>query len=151
MKHIITLVAVVLLAACSAEHESLGEPTLQELRGRFVVINYWAQWCKPCIEEIPELNELDEKNNNISVLGVNFDGATGPELAQQEKRLGVDFPTLTTDPSAELGIARPVVLPTSIIVGPEGEVLNKLVGPQTLASLQQAIAAYDNAVPQAQD
>jgi thiol-disulfide isomerase/thioredoxin len=143
LKHVTTLLTALLLVACGGEPESMGEPSLRELRGDFVVINYWAPWCKPCIEEIPELNELDARHDNVSVLGVNFDGATGQELAQQEERLGVAFPTLTADPSAELGIPRPVVLPTTIIVGPDGEVFDKLVGPQTLASLEQAIAAYE--------
>ena len=142
MKHVIATLLALLLAACGGEPESASAPSLQDLRGRFVVINYWAQWCKPCIEEIPELNELDATHDNVSVLGVNFDGATGPELAQQEQRLGVAFPTLTTDPFAELGIPRPVVLPTTIILGPDGEVFSKLVGPQTLESLEAAIAAY---------
>ena len=61
-----------------------------DFRGRWVLVNYWAEWCKPCLEEIPELNELD-KAPDISVLGVNFDGVTGPALEQlglQETRLG---------------------------------------------------------------
>ena len=142
MKQVIATLLALLLAACGADPGTANAPSLLDLRGRFVVINYWAQWCKPCIEEIPELNELDAAHDNVSVLGVNFDGATGPELAQQEERLGVAFPTLATDPFAELGIARPVVLPTTMIVDPQGEVFSTLIGPQTLESLEAAIAAY---------
>src|SRR5690554_8199665 len=62
-------------------------------RGQWVLVNYWAEWCKPCLEEIPELNELD-KAPDIAVLGVNFDGVTGAPLVElgerrsEERRVG---------------------------------------------------------------
>jgi thiol-disulfide isomerase/thioredoxin len=103
-----------------------------------VVINYWAKWCKPCIEEIPELNELDHLHDDITVLGVNYDGATGEDLATQLRDLNVAFPTLDEDPAELLGQPRPSVLPTTLIINPEGELVHSLVGPQTLESLLAA-------------
>jgi len=132
---IVTLSAI--LAACSPEQAS--EPnTLQSLRGQWVVINYWAKWCKPCIREIPELNRLNSEHSDITVLGVNYDGASGEELATQEATLGVEFQTLPADPAAELGTPRPVVLPTTLIFDPEGQLRATLVGPQTEESLLAA-------------
>ena len=125
------------LAACSPAEKNAGTLQLDELRGQWVVINYWAVWCKPCIQEIPELNELAELPQ-VTVLGVNYDGVTGDELAQQLQKLGVDFPVLTTDPAPQLGIARPVVLPTSLVLDPQGKLQGTLVGPQTLESLAAA-------------
>lgn len=103
------------------------------------MINYWAQWCKPCIKEIPELNTLDQKYPQVTVLGVNYDGATGEELAVQRAKFGIEFTALTTDPASQLGTPRPVVLPTTLILDPTGQLSATLVGPQTLASLVQAI------------
>lgn len=108
---------------------------IQSLRGQWLVINYWAQWCKPCIEEIPELNALDSEYEHVAVLGVNYDGTTGAELQRQERTLGVAFPTLREDPAALLGQPRPTVLPTTLILNPEGDIVATLVGPQTLESL----------------
>ena len=100
-----------------------------------MVVNYWAQWCTPCIREIPELNALNQHYPLVNVLGVNFDGATGEQLATQVRELKIDFPMLAEDPAADLGLSRPAVLPTTLILNPAGELTEVLVGPQTLESL----------------
>ena len=125
------------LAACSPAEKPGNTLQLDELRGQWVVINYWAIWCKPCIQEIPELNKLAEMPQ-VTVLGVNYDGISGEELDQQLQKLGVTFPTLKTDPAAQLGLARPVVLPTSLVLDPQGQLSDTLVGPQTLETLATA-------------
>jgi thiol-disulfide isomerase/thioredoxin len=137
MKAALYLLLALTLAACSGERGPPGE--LSGLLGRWVVINYWAEWCTPCIKEIPELNELAEQNPDLAVVGVNFDDAEGEELARQITQLGIAFPILAEDPAARLGIPRPAVLPTTLILDPEGKLANTLVGPQTLESLAAAI------------
>ena len=138
MKLPITLLLASCLAACGGSQVPVGALDLQSLRGQWVVINYWAQWCKPCIKEIPELNELDREFTGVTVLGVNYDGATGEELVAQIDKLGVSFTTLAEDPAAVLGVPRPVVLPTTLILGPDGQLRETLVGPQTLETLAVA-------------
>ena len=128
---------LLLVAACSPAGAPHSNLRLDELRGQWVVINYWAIWCKPCAQEIPELNTLAE-SPGVTVLGVNFDGAGGEELEQQLRQLDIRFPTLEVDPAAELGVARPVVLPTSLVIDPSGKLRETLVGPQTLQSLAAA-------------
>ena len=138
MKKIIVVTLTLLLCACNGEPPASTALTLKNSSGTWRVINYWAQWCKPCIKEIPELNELAQEHPQITVLGVNYDGATGEQLAQQVAELGIAFPNLATDPAAELGMERPRVLPTTVILTPTGELSATLVGPQTLASLLRA-------------
>lgn len=137
----ITCLALLMLLLAGCQPPAItgdNSALLDSLRGQWVVINYWAKWCKPCVEEIPELNELDRKHDNITVLGVNYDGATGEELATQLRDLKVAFPTLDQDPAELLGQPRPSVLPTTLIINPEGELVHSLVGPQTLESLLAA-------------
>ena len=129
---------LLVLAACDQQNATRPQSTLEQLRGQWVLINYWAQWCKPCIEEIPELNAVDESYDNITVLGVNYDGATGEELARQAGALGVTFSNLARDPAGELGISRPVVLPSTLVLDPTSQVVTTQVGPQTLETLKQA-------------
>jgi thiol-disulfide isomerase/thioredoxin len=124
--------------ACGQPGNNAQAPRLQDLHGQWVVINYWAPWCKPCIEEIPELNALDKAYSNVTVLGVNYDGVTGSELEQQRRELDVQFASLEIDPSQALGVPRPMVLPTTFIVNPQGELTATLIGPQTLETLAQA-------------
>ena len=145
MNRCIYLGFIFFLLACTDQSNTAPGATLQDLRGQWVVINYWAQWCKPCIEEIPELNAVDQAYDHITVLGVNYDGATGQELEEQQKRLGLAFASLPNDPSAQLNIPRPVVLPTTLILDPEGQLVTTLVGPQTKQSLLQAMELTDNA------
>jgi thiol-disulfide isomerase/thioredoxin len=123
------------LTACQPSAPESNADLLQSLRGQWVVINYWAEWCKPCIKEIPELNALDRDHDTVTVLGVNYDGATGDALQAQLDALQVQFKTLAEDPAALLGLDRPSVLPTTLIINPAGELLDTLVGPQTLESL----------------
>jgi len=124
-----------LLGACSGGSAPPERLQLEQYAGRWVVINYWATWCKPCIQEIPELNALDKQYPQVTVLGVNYDGASGEELARQAQDLGIDFTMLSTDPATALGVPRPVVLPTTLIIDPGGVLRQTLVGPQTLQSL----------------
>ncbi len=137
MKFLLCLGVALSLLACTREQAATPEADLEALHGQWVVINYWAPWCKPCIEEIPQLNALDRTYDQVTVLGVNYDGADGEELALQRQTLGVEFASVT-DPSAQLGTPRPVVLPTTLILDPQGELAATLVGPQTLESLAQA-------------
>lgn len=131
------LLWLLLLTACAPSAPPGNTLQLDELQGQWVVINYWAIWCKPCAQEVPELNALDELPG-VTVLGVNFDGASGAELAQQLQQLAIQFPTLDADPAAQLGLARPSVLPTTLVLDPSGKLRETLVGPQTLQSLRLA-------------
>ena len=141
---LLSLLLTQILSACGARDNNGLQ--LDELRGQWVLINYWAQWCKPCIKEIPELNALNRDYPQVTVLGVNYDGATGQELDAQLDKLGVDFTTLAQDPAAQLGVPRPAVLPTTLVLGPDGTLRQTLVGPQTLESLAHAA---EQALPQA--
>ena len=154
MNRILMLTLVAVLTACGADQpKTTTTLDLQALNGQWVVINYWAQWCKPCIKEIPELNALDSKYPQVAVFGVNYDGLTGDELAQQVSELNIDFPTLAEDPAPRLGTARPMVLPTTLVLNPDGRLAQTLVGPQTLESLALATgqAAMPAASPTAED
>ena len=80
----------------------------------------------------------------MTVLGVNYDGVSGEELERQQQKLGVAFASLEADPAAQLGTPRPVVLPTTLVLNPDGEIVTTLIGPQTLESLVQATGQTAN-------
>jgi thiol-disulfide isomerase/thioredoxin len=135
MRQFILVVTVSLLCACTKSPNQSVPTDLKNYRGQWLVINYWAKWCAPCIKEIPELNKLNQARSDLTVLGVNYDGAIGEELATQVKDFAISFPMLTEDPAAFLGTSRPTVLPTTLIVSAKGALEQTLVGPQTFESL----------------
>jgi thiol-disulfide isomerase/thioredoxin len=147
MKRLVPTLLLGFLAACSSGQESAPDAPFEAHRGQWVLVNYWAQWCKPCIEEIPELNRVHEEHPDITVFGVNYDGLTGEALGEQESRLGIRFKTLTDDPSAALGIRRPAVLPTTLVINPEGALVQTLLGPQNEQSLLAATQSQPASEP----
>ena len=131
-RHLIMAVISSLLAALlmSCEKQTSALPA----QGHWRIVNYWAIWCGPCREEIPELNRLHE-GTDLVVFAVNYDGKQGEALASQAAAMGIDFTILTQDPGPDLGVERPNVLPTTLLVNPDGRVTDTLVGPQTEESL----------------
>jgi len=110
---------------------------LAKLKEQWVVVNYWAEWCAPCREEIPELNELHHahQGNGVVVIGVNFDAPELAELQRQIAALGVQFPVAQEDISARMGFEVPGVLPTTYVLGPAAQ-QHKLIGPQTRKDIE---------------
>ena len=103
------LVVVVALSGCSPEEQiplADGSNTqMSHWQDRWLVINYWAEWCGPCRHEIPELNALhrDRVANGMVVLGVNYDGIQPPKLNEVIERMQIDFPVLLVDPQQRFG------------------------------------------------
>ncbi|MCD1647710.1 TlpA family protein disulfide reductase [Marinobacter adhaerens] len=132
---------VLALAGCEKIELERAEGTKlnwDNLRGQWVLVNYWAEWCKPCLEEIPELNELD-KAPDITVLGVNFDGARGDALVELGERMGIEFTMLADDPGPGFGWKLPVALPATFLVNPGGDLVETRFGPQTEEELRTVI------------
>lgn len=118
-----------------------GNITSPELwQGQWVLINYWADWCGPCRDEVPELNHLNQSEDGFTVLGVNYDYLEGAELQESINTLGIEFPTLIDDPQRLLGYEEATVLPMSVLISPDGDLHRILIGPQTAESLLNAKA-----------
>ena len=132
MKYVVALV-LVFAAGC----DSLKSSSLPA-EGQWRLINYWALWCTPCREEIPELNNIDSAAD-ITVLGVNYDEQKGEALGRQRSEMGITFANLPQDPATTLGIPRPNVLPTTLVVNPAGKLVATLKGPQNAQSLNRVL------------
>ena len=150
MIRIIYLVSF-LLISCSGEHSSnehsqfllTNSQTVNLMSpSKSIVINYWATWCAPCRKEIPELNELDHQlSYRLDVIGVNFDGVVGEQLNQQMAKLGIEFDNLYIDPRHIWGLDAVTVLPETLIINGQGQLMHRLIGPQTKSSLETLINA----------
>ncbi|CCK75613.1 MAG: TlpA family protein disulfide reductase [Oleispira antarctica] len=109
--------------------------------GQWRVINIWAEWCKPCWQEIPELNEffVTQKNTQIKLLGFNFDELESTELVMLKEKMSIQFPILNQWPEVW---TKPDIkgLPATVIISPDNLIIDILWGPQTVASLDKGIA-----------
>tara|TARA_B100001564_G_scaffold105596_1_gene87397 strand:- start:387 stop:767 length:381 start_codon:yes stop_codon:yes gene_type:complete len=113
---------------------------LEELKGKNTVINFWADWCPPCIKEIPELNALYEENNDeLNVYLFHFDELAGAELDEQLLRFNAKIPSLLTSPYQIFGIDIPETLPVTVIIDRDLNVKEVLRGPQTKESIIQRL------------
>lgn len=132
------LLATLALSACGRD----TGPVLQTLDGQSIVvgqqegktlfINFWAEWCAPCRDEIPELNELfHEHGDRLVVLAVNADGVSGDLLDEQIERMGIEFPSLPGDPRPIWGLSPSGALPETLVITPDGELHGVLLGAQT--------------------
>lgn len=130
------------LSACSKpDFTTIDGKGGQFKQGKWQLINYWASWCGPCREEIPALNAFAKANPELRVYGVNYDGLEGEALNKAIADMGINFPSLSSDPATQLGTARPQVLPTTLLVNPDGQLAATLTGPQTIQSLNVALKA----------
>jgi len=140
-----TVLLSLVLVGCSADNGYQlidgSSYSFNNDQGKYTLVNYWAEWCQPCRVEVPELNELAaEHADQLTVLAVNFDNEQGPELLAQLQKIGIQFPSLALDPRAKWGLERPNVLPETLIINSEGELVQRLIGPQPLESLMAFIA-----------
>ena len=119
-----------------------GEVALSDYRGSWVVVNYWATWCAPCRKEIPELSELHDERNDVTVLGLAFEDEEDSAFEEFLLEFHASYPILRVDvyqPPEPFGA--PKVLPTTIILDQQGRAVKAFLGPVTREDLERFIDA----------
>ncbi len=112
------------------------------LNGQWVLINYWASWCQPCLDEIPELNRFykQTKANNVALFAVNYDALPVNKQKALINAFDIRYPTLK-DPATPLQLGDIKGVPVTFVFNPQGQLTNTLYGAQTVQSLNKAIAS----------
>ena len=117
-------------------------------RGKWVVVNYWATWCGPCIEEMPELSALDAMREHIEVIGLTYEDIPVAQLQAFLKARPVVYPIAIigiTDPPA--AFEAPRGLPLTYLIAPDGKLTKQFVGPVTARLIEDAIAGAGGPSP----
>ena len=137
-----SLFCLILIISCQKAdidlHNSKGMVS-ENLKGQWVMINYWADWCPPCLKEMPELVSFASANKDVQVFAFNFDQLDGEDLDYEINKFGVDIPSILTHPRDIWGIESPATLPATYFINPEGEIVQSLFRPQTQESLEDIL------------
>ena len=107
----------------SLEDVSGKRTELQNFKDRVTVINFWASWCSPCVEEIPSLNRLAQRMQGKAFQLISINYAESPEhIRKFMRKVAVDFPVLV-DPSGKLaGEWKVIAFPSTFVIGPDGKI-----------------------------
>ncbi len=98
---------------------------LSSYKGKWVLVNYWATWCPPCLEEVPDLVNLYDhrRKKDLMVLGVVFDYKSAKEVADYVDDMLMSYPIVLGDDVVTAQIGTAEVLPTTFIYNPQGELV----------------------------
>jgi thiol-disulfide isomerase/thioredoxin len=118
-----------------------GRFDLAQQRGGWVVVNFWATWCKPCLKEIPDFSAFDAARDDVQVIGLAYEEIEIDAMREFLAKHPAGYPIALLDvydPPADFETPRG--LPMTYLIDPEGRVAKKFLGPVTSQELAAAIS-----------
>jgi len=119
-----------------------GKPyDLSAQRGKWVIVNYWATWCVPCIKEMPDISRfVSAHKDKVGAIGLAYEDSDKADIQAFLAKHPVSYPIAQVTLDKPLtDFDEPRGLPTTWLIGPDGKVAKRFVGPVTEATLSQAI------------
>lgn len=130
-------------------HDGAKAVSLSQYRGQVVLVNFWASWCPPCIDELPSLLALHRRLPQLVILGVSID--TDPHAYRNFIRENhIDFTTIRDPSEAVMHRYGTVQIPESYLIDRNGRILRKYVSaqdwtsPPILDTLESVLSAKNN-------
>ncbi len=145
MYHIFLFLCLLTSTGLHAEavlYPTQGKPIpFSKLHGKWVLINYWASWCEPCLAEIPELNQLYQHSNKnkLALFAVNYDMQPAEMQQQLAEENHIRYPALREDPANALHLGDIRGVPVTFIFNPQGILTETLYGGQTAEGIKKRL------------
>jgi len=116
---------------------------LSDFKGKVVLLDFWATWCAPCREEIPELIQLQRQysSKGFTVLGVALDEEGAAVVKPVAHRLDINYPVVIGTLQVAAAYGGIEALPTTFLIGRNGKILKTYVGSREKSEFQQDIAS----------
>jgi thiol-disulfide isomerase/thioredoxin len=149
VKQLLLLVLLVCVAgAAGAQEFSLTDANakvhrLSDYRGKWVLVNFWATWCPPCLEEMPDLGALYDarRDKDLVVIGVAMDFQNPREVIEFADNMLVSYPIVLGDKKVTEQFARIRGLPTTLIYDPKGKLVKTHLGAITRKQIEAVLGS----------
>lgn len=118
-----------------------SQTNLKHFQGQWLVVNYWATWCPPCIVEMPELQSFHDEHvgKDAMVIGINAEIISQQRLREFLEDYFITYPNFVSRPGQQSELGLIPGLPTTFLVSPGGKVVARQVGPVTRDMIEQFI------------
>ena len=110
------------------ENVAGGFMTSEDLKGKVTVVDLWATWCPPCLEEIPIYNKLYDafRGQDVAIVGIAVESPRR-DIPSKIRQLGIQYPILISDDQLT-AFGRIQVFPTTVVIGKDGKIYSRYVG-----------------------
>jgi thiol-disulfide isomerase/thioredoxin len=149
-----TAFLIAALGATSAHAATAQKPTLvvktlddkefdlSKQNGKYVIVNFWATWCSPCLKELPDIAAfVTQHKDKVAAIGLDFEDTDKADVVKFLQTHPLSYPVAQVDPDhPPKDFDEPKGLPNTYVIAPDGHVAKVFLGPITTKDLDAAIA-----------
>ena len=149
MRYLATLFCLLLSLSTAADAKGFNftdhmgkKLTLSDYKGKWVLVNFWATWCPPCLKEIPDLVSLYESRNDVVVIGIAMDYADTESIIKFTDAMSIPYPIVFGTREIASQLDELSMLPSTYLFDPTGKPAARKVGILTREDIEKFIQSY---------